>query len=313
MTAAKPLGEYSADYLRLRRTMGHKLARHDWLLASFLAEQATAGRDAITADAAIAWACAPRGATPRWWAARLSVVRGLAEYVHSREPGRAEHIPADAIPARVARTVPYIYTQDQVRALMAAATALRPPVRGLTVTAVIGLMAATGLRISECLALNVTDVDSAADVLAVTGKRGRPRLVPVHPSTTAALADYRRAATALIDEPDGEALFLTWTGTRAHAGNIEVAFRGLIDSLGYAPQPGGRPPRLHDMRHSFSTNTLTRAHRDGADVDVTVAMLATYLGHVNPASTYWYLTTTPQLLELTAAKVAVAQQEGRLL
>lgn len=132
MTGAKTLGEYSADYLRLRRTMGHKLARHDWLLASFLAEQAAAGRDAITADAAIAWACAPRGATPVWWAARLSVVRGLAEYVHSREPGRAEKVPADAIPARVTRTVPYIYTQDQVRALMAAAAALRPPVRGLT-------------------------------------------------------------------------------------------------------------------------------------------------------------------------------------
>ena len=313
MTAVKTLGQYSADYLRLRRTMGHKLARHDWLLTSFLAEQAAAGRDAITAVAAIEWACAPTNATPRWWAARLSVVRCLAEYVHSREPGRAEQIPADAIPARVTRTVPYIYTQDQVRTLMAAASALRPPVRGLTVSAVIGLMAATGLRISECLALNVADLDSAADVLAVTGKRSRPRLVPIHPSTTAALVDYRRAAAALVDEPDGEALFLASSGTRAHAGNIEVAFRGLINDLGYAPQPGGRPPRLHDMRHSFSTDTLIRAHRDGADVDATVAVLATYLGHVSPASTFWYLTATPQLLELTAANVAAAQQKGQLL
>ncbi|MDN5895876.1 MAG: tyrosine-type recombinase/integrase [Nocardioides sp.] len=313
MTATKTLGEYSADYLRLRRTMGHKLARHDCLLASFLAEQAAAGRDAITLDAAIAWARAPRGVTPGWWAQRLSAVRGLADYVHNREPGRAEQIPVDAIPARTTRTVPYIYTQDQIRALMAAAATLQPPVRGLTVTAIIGLMAATGLRISECMALNVTDVDGATHVLAVTGKRGRSRLVPIHPSTTAALSDYRQAATALIDKPDGKALFLTWTGTRAHAGNIEVAFRGLIDDLGYAPHPGGRPPRLHDLRHSFSTDTLTRAHQDGADVDATVAVLATYLGHVSPASTYWYLTATPQLLELTATKVAAAQQEGRLL
>ena len=201
----------------------------------------------------------------------------------------------------------------QAHAMAAPAAALRPPVRGLTVTAVIGLMAATGLRISECMALNVTDVDSAADVLAVTGKRGRPRLVPIHPSTTTALADYRQAATALVDKPDGTALFLTWTGTRAHAGNIEVAFRSLTVALGYTPQPGGQPPRLHDMRHSFSTNTLIRAHRDGADVDATVAVLATYLGHVSPASTYWYLTATPQLLELTATKVAAAQQDGRLL
>ncbi|GAA1549947.1 hypothetical protein [Brevibacterium picturae] len=110
--------------------------------------------------------------------------------------------------------------------------------------------------------------------------------MPIHPSTTTALVDYRRAATALIDKPDGKALFLTWTGTRADAGTIEVAFRGLIDYLGYAPQPGGRPPRLHDMRHSFSTNTLIRAHQDGSDIDATVAVLATYLGHVSPASTY---------------------------
>lgn len=313
MTGTTTLADYSRDYLRLRRAMGHKLARHDQMLTSFLAGVAATGRDEITVDAAIRWASSPTNATPRWWAMRLSVVRGLAEYIHSREPGRAEQIPTDAIPARVTRSVPYIYTPEQIQALMDAGAALRPAVRGLTAVAIIGLMAATGLRISECLALNVTDVNTGSNVLAVTGKRGRPRLVPIHPSTAAALIEYRRAATTLIDTSDDQAFFLTFTGTRAHAGNIEVAFRALINKLGYAPQPGGRPPRLHDMRHSFASNALTRAHREGADVEATVAVLATYLGHVSPASTYWYLTATPQLLDLTAVKVAAAQQEGRLL
>ncbi len=313
MTAAKALTDYCRDYLTLRRSMGHRLQRHDRMLAGFLAELAAAGQDAITAAAAVRWACAPTDATPRWWAARLSAVRGLAEYIHSRDPGRAGLIPADAIPARVTRTVPYIYTPGQVRALMDAALALRPPIRGITLATIIGLMAATGLRISECLALNITDVDTAGNMLAVTGKRGRPRLVPIDPTTSAALADYRQAATRLAARPDHEALFLTWRGTRAHAGNVEVAFRQLADALGYAARPGGRAPRLHDLRHSFSTNTLVRAHRDGADVDATIAVLATYLGHVSPASSYWYLQSVPELLDLAAAKITAAQQAGRLL
>lgn len=314
MTGAKTLADYSRDYLRLRRAMGHKLARHDRMLADFLAGLAAAGQEAITIAAAIRWASAPKQTSPRWWAARLSVVRGLAGYIHSREPDRAEPIPADAIPSRARRSVPYIYTSDQVEALTGAALALRPRVRGLTLTTIIGLMAVTGLRISECLALDVPDLDADDDVLTVTGKRGRPRLVPIHPTTTEALTDYRRAAALLVPRlEDRQALFLSARGTRPHAGGVEAAFRGLVDKLGYAPKPGGRPPRLHDMRHTMASNTLVRAHSDGADVDATVALLAAYLGHASPASTYWYLTATPELLELAAAKVAAAQQKGRLL
>lgn len=313
MTGSTPLADYSRDYLNLRRLMGHRLERHDRLLAGFLTELAAAGQDAITADAAIRWACAPTDAAPRWWAARLSVVRGLAEYIHSREPGRAETIPADAIPARVTRSVPYIYTPGQVRALMDAALALQPVIRGMSVATIIGLMAATGLRISECLALNIADVDTVSNVLAVTGKRRRPRLVPIDPTTCVALTDYRHAATRLAARPDREALFLTSRGSRPHAGNVEVAFRGVAVALGYAPRPGGRAPRLHDLRHTFSTDTLVRAHRDGADVDATIGVLATYLGHVSPASSYWYLQAVPELLNLAADKVTAAQQAGRLL
>lgn len=312
MTAEKKLVQYSGEYLQLRRAMGHRLARHEQILSGFFAALAATGQDSITVDSAIRWACAPDGATPCWWAERLSAVRGLAEYIHSRDPDRAELIPPGAIAARTVRRVPYIYTDEQIRALISAASALHPTVRALTISTIIGLMAATGLRISECLAMNVADLDVGNNVLAVTGKRGRPRLVPIHPSTTAALVRYRRATTALIDGPDAQAFFLTFIGTRVHASSAEVAFRSLTDKLGYAAHPGTRRPRLHDMRHTFSTNALVRAHREGADVDATVSVLATYLGHVSPVSTYWYLTATPQLLELVQAKVVAAQRDGRL-
>jgi len=309
----KTLRDYIRDYLQLRWAMGHKLARHEQMLTSFIAELTARGQDSITTEAAIAWACAPVEASPRWWARRLSVVRGLAAYIHSREPHRAQEIPADAITARSSRTVPYLYTPQQVLALMEGATRLRPTVRGLTMAAVIGLMSATGLRISEALALNVTDVDTDEDVLRVNGKRDRLRLVPIHRSTSTALLSYRQAVTPLVPAPASGAFFLTFTGTRPRANNIQVAFRGLVNELRYTPGPGGRPPRLHDMRHSFSTNTLLDAYRDQVDVDARVAVLATYLGHVSPASTYWYLTATPQLLALTADKVAAAQHKGRML
>lgn len=313
MSGSKSLADYQRDYLRLRRAMGHALTGYDRLLTVFVAEVTADGQNMITVDAAVRWASAPADAMPLRRAARLAVVRGLANYIHSRDPGRAELIADDLIPARVTRTVPYIYNADQVQALMAAALMLRPILRGLTLSTVIGLMAATGIRISECLALDAGDVDTGDNVLTVTGKRGRRRLVPIHPSTTGALSDYRRASSSLVARADAHAFFLTFQGTRPHAGNVEAAFRGLTVGLGYHPRPGGKMPRLHDMRHSFASNALVRAYADGVDVDARVAVLATYLGHVSPASTYWYLTATPELMNLAAGKIAAAQQAGRLL
>jgi site-specific recombinase XerD len=306
----RALAEHHSDYLQLRRAMGHALKGHRSLISSFLADLDAAGQSAITADAALRWACAPQDVTTARQASRLAVIRGFATYVHSHDPSLAGLIPHQLIPTRVVRALPYIYTAAQIESLMVAALTLRPALRGLTLSTVIGLMAATGIRISECLALNISDVDATENVLAVTGKRGHHRLVPVHPTTMTAICDYVRARASMTTGADPQALFLNSRGGRPHAGNVQAAFRGLTVGLQYRPRPGGKMPRLHDLRHAFATNALIQAHTDGVDVDDRIAILATYLGHVSPASTYWYLTATPELLAVAAGKVAAAQQRA---
>jgi len=169
------------------------------------------------------------------------------------------------------------------------------------------------MRIGEALALDTADVDLGAGVITVTGKYGKDRLVPLHPSTAGALAGYLSASRELVTARDPDAFFLTHIGTRPHTGNLQKAFRSLATALGLTPRPGAGPPRLHDFRHTFATESLAEAYRGGAGADARIAVLATYLGHVSPASTYWYLTASPELLGLAAERIEAAQSHGRLL
>ncbi len=307
------LESHAKEYLQLRRTLGHKLARHDGLLRSFLAYLDASGHRTISVEVAAEWACLPTSPDPRWKAARLNSVRGFAAYVHTREPALASIIPAGLIPTRGMRQQPYIYSADQTRALMETALTLQPPLRGLTLQTVIGLMASTGMRISECLGLNISDIDWDGDLLTVHGKRGNLRLVPIHPSTTAALRQYLRTSRDLSTRIDEDAFFLNTYRRRPHPTGLEQAFRFLRNDLGFAAHAGGKAPRLHDFRHTFATNALLHACRDDVDVDVRIAVLATYLGHVSPASTYWYLTAIPELLALASERVRSSQSIGALL
>jgi integrase/recombinase XerD len=307
------LAGFEQEYLRLRRLMGATLNAHEGLISSFLLSLETAGQEAITVEAAVAWAVLPVDVSPRWRAYRLAVVRGFAAYVHARNPALASVIPDGLIPSKVVHAIPYIYTPRQTVELMDAALSLGPPARGLTVSTVIGLMAATGMRIGEALALDTADVDLGAGVITVTGKYGKDRLVPLHPSTAGALAGYLSASRELVTARDPDAFFLTHIGTRPHTGNLQKAFRSLATALGLTPRPGAGPPRLHDFRHTFATESLAEAYRGGAGADARIAVLATYLGHVSPASTYWYLTASPELLGLAAERIEAAQSHGRLL
>jgi integrase/recombinase XerD len=307
------LAGHEQEYLRLRRLMGATLHAHEGLISSFLSGLQAAGQEQITVEAAVAWAVLPTDVSPRWRAYRLAVIRGFCAYVHARNPVLAPVIPAGLIPSKAVHAIPYIYTPWQTVELMDAARQLGPPARGLTMATVVGLMAATGLRIGETLALDLADVDLAAGVITVTGKYGKKRLVPVHPSTAGALAGYLRQSRDLVTARDPEAFFLTFIGTRPHAGNLQTAFRSQATALGLKPRPGAGPPRLHDFRHTFATESLAAAYRPGIDADARIAVLATYLGHVSPASTYWYLSSTPELLLLAAERIQAAQTHGKLL
>jgi integrase len=214
------------------------------------------------------------------------------------------------VPSRVEHAVPYLYTPAQLTGLITHARILRPEVRGLTLATVIGLMATTGMRIGEALALDTISLDAAGATIAVTGKYGKQRLLPVHSSTTAALSSYLRTSRALVGSPHDQALFVTGNATRPLAGNIRHGFRALTRACRLPARTGNNEPRLHDLRHTFAVNTLIDAHRAGVDVDARIAALATYLGHVSPSSTYWYLTASPQLLDLVNDRVG-SHRRGR--
>lgn len=126
----------------------------------------------------------------------------------------------------------------------------------------------------------------------------------MHPSTATALSDYRQARQRSFPRPKSDAFFVSTLGTRLHYSNVSAVFRRLVQEMGLAaPQPGHRPPRLHDLRHRFAIVTLLEWYRQGLDVQPRLPLLSTYLGHTNPRDTYWYLSATPELLGLAAQRL----------
>jgi len=190
---------------------------------------------------------------------------------------------------------------------MAAAGTLPSPVLAASMRTLIGLLASTGARSGEAFALDVGDLDTEAQVLTVTGKYGRKRLIALHPSAAAALSDYLRFREQ--HAADGTAaLLIGQAGRRLGRSVANPAFRSLATGCGLEPQPGCRSPRLHDFRHAFAVSTLIDAHRQGRDVDACIAVLSTHLGHVTPSHTYWYLTVTPALADAVSERAALYYQ-----
>ncbi len=290
----------AADYLADRRARGHRLADHDYLIRAFLDGLDARGVTTITVSDSVAFALQPN-TTARWHAVRLQVVRGLAAYVHRLDGASAELIPPGLIAFKVTRRIPYLYSQAQIGQLMAGTATLGPPHLAATVRTLIGLLAATGLRGGEAAALNIEDVRADEAVMTVTGKNGRQRLVPLHPSTLAALDTYRRSGpnpTATTGP-----LLVGGGGGRLNMNTARAAFRTVATACDLPTSPGCGPPRLHDLRHLFAVNSLIDAHRNGVDIDARIATLAVYLGHADPTNTYWYLTASAELMTIVAARV----------
>ena len=182
------LADHAADYLRLRRTLGSKLKRHGEELAQFVAFCDAAGATTLTTDLAVTWARQPEGVQPIRWAHRLSAVRGFARYLATIDPA-TEVPPPDVFPQGHRRPAPYIYSDTEVRQLLDAAAELTPPLHAATTVTVLGLLAASGMRVGETLALCSSDVDLAAGLITISeAKLDKQRLIPLHPSTTAALS-----------------------------------------------------------------------------------------------------------------------------
>ena len=304
-----PLAEHAEQYLALRRAVGFKLVSEAQLLAEFVNFAEQAGQSTVTTQAALAWARLPAGGSPNYLSRRLRAVRSFARYVRALDPA-CEVPPIELLPASKYRPAPYLYSDREILALMTAARALRPPLRAATFETLIGLLACTGLRIGEALRLDREDCDAIHGLLTVRdSKFGKSREVLLDPSTVRALIGYGEVRDRLCPHPKEHSFFLTTRGTRPTHPTIYQPFQALLKQAGVTHPSPIRRVRAHDLRHSFAVKTLLGWYRDGDDVAAKMPLLSTYLGHVDPAATYWYLSTAPELLALAAKRLE--QTEGR--
>ncbi len=234
---------------------------------------------------------------------RLGVVRGFSRHLALID-GRAEVVPASLVPHRPTRATPFLYTEDQVAALMAAAGSFPSPIRRATFETIVALLWATGMRIGEALSLDNGDVDLVHGVLTVReAKFNKSRQLPVHESTVRALRAYAKRRVQLCPDATTSAFFLSAAGTRVLYCNFHLGFQELVRRAGIEPRSPSCRPRPHDLRHSFAVRTLIGWYRDGLEVEAKLPKLSTYLGHVHPAGTYWYLSGAPELLVLAAERL----------
>jgi integrase/recombinase XerD len=298
-----PLRRHLADYLRLRRALGFKLERAGRLLDDFVTFVERAGAEIVTIELALGWATLPQSAEPVWLAQRLGVVRGFARYLHTVDP-RTEVPPSDLVPGRYQRVSPYLYSDDDIAALMDAARSFRPALRSATYETLIGLLAVTGMRVGEAMRLDRDDVDWTGGLVTIrASKFGKTMALPLHESTLGALKDYGARRDRLCPYPQSPSFFVSSVGTRLGHSHVQPAFRIIRRHAGLGRPTPGRPATIHGLRHSFAVKTVLGWYRAGLDVAARMPLLSTYLGHADPARTYWYLSAAPELLALAAQRL----------
>jgi integrase len=300
-----PVVKAVEEYLALRRALGFDLQRSARILRGFARYVEQQGASHVNTELASRWAKLPTEAQPAWWASRLGVIRRFAQYLSASDP-RTEIPPMGLLPFRYRRKPPYLYSDGEVRALLSAASRITSPtgLRAATYSTLIGLLAVTGLRISEAIGLDDRDVDLVDDVLTIRRtKFGKSRLVPLHRSTTRALRRYARLRNRIHRVKACNGFFVGERGRRLTQWTVRWTFNKLSRATGLRGPTDRRGPRLHDFRHRLAVKTLLRWYRRGVDVERQLPVLSTYLGHGHVTDTYWYLTAVPQLLRLAAQRL----------
>jgi integrase len=295
-----------ADYLQLRRSLGHQLDDAGRLLPRFVGFLDDRGLSTVTVAAAVEWATLP--AAEPWSTVgprRMTAVRGFARYLAGVDPV-TEVPPLGLLPLQARWRGPFVYSPADIDLILHRVGDFTPPLRSATYVTLIGLLAATGLRIGEAIKLDRADIDWSTGVLLIReSKFGKSRLVPVTESTVRALSDYARLRDELQHWVRQRSFFTSRTRHRLCYAVVSEAFRNVIDASGIGAD-APRRPRLHDLRHTFAVRTLLSWYRSGEDVQAKVPALSTYLGHREPCSTYWYLSAVPELLACAATRQGLA-------
>jgi len=293
------------EYLALRRSFGFKLIDVGRNLQQFACFAEHQGAESVTTELALRWARQPATASPAHWSRRLGIVRQFARY-YSALDARTEIPPPALLPYRYVRKSPYVYRDEEILALIEAASRLSSPsgLRAATYAALFGLLAVTGMRVSEPLGLDRADVELEHGSLSIRGaKFGKSRWLPLHASTAARLRRYAEQRDDLYPTPSTASFFLSEQGTRLTTCGVRATFVKLSHQIGLRAPGDHHGPRLHDLRHRFAIRTLLDWYRNGVDVERRLPQLAAYLGHAHVGDTYWYLSATPELLALAARRL----------
>jgi integrase len=295
-----------ADYVVLRRDLGYHSPSQDRALRAFARYLDQLGHQGpIPLGASLDWATSTASADPRNPARRLATIRGFLRYLSAMD-GATEAPPPGLLGPVGHRTPPHVYSDREIGDLLQAAAGLAPAggLRPRCYATLFGLIACTGLRISEALALACGDVDLAEGVLTVrAGKRGRARLVPLHPSALTPLRDYATDRSHRFGLPgDDAAFFRTDRSDRISYNAANHAFRLLRRRVGWTAAGRTRAPRVHDLRHRMVVRRIQAWHAGNVDVDAKIPALATYLGHVEVRDIYWYLSAVPELMNIVAGR-----------
>lgn len=290
------------DYLAVRRSLGFDLQKHEHALHGFVKFFAAQGEDYLTTSVALQWAREPQGTDPAWWTDRLSMLRSFATYWRTVDP-RTEIPPLSLLLPYYKRPAPYIYTDQEIARILAA-TREWSSEDTLTYWTLFGLLAITGMRIGEALAMDDADVDLAKGTLNIRdGKRGKPRLLPLHSTTCEVLQEYRHWRRRRFRQATTPSFFLVLDGRRSSHYMPWTTFKRVLVDLGLRMPSQKKGPRLHDLRHTFAVRVLIELYRKGKVVGPGIQALSMYLGHADIRSTYWYLTAVPELMALALARL----------
>ena len=282
-----------ASYVDQKRSLGFKFQSQTVVLSSFVRFAKERGDRYVRNARVLTWAA--QAPSPEHRRARLLTVRRFALALHA-ENTRHQVPAADALgQASAKRRPPYIYSPDEIERLLRAAAALpcSDSTRPIVYVTLLGLIAATGIRIAEALALKLDDITSDGLVIRES-KFHKTRLLPLHVTTRNALDRYlvARQEVAMADR----ALFISAAGKPLPYSTVRSVFLKLLDRTGLRGAHAGRDPRIHDLRHTFAVRSLEQCGLDRIAVTQHMVALSTYLGHVLVRGTYWYLQATPILM-----------------
>jgi integrase len=294
-----------ANYLKLRRGLGFRLVSAEMLLRGFVRFAEAKRARFITTKLALQWATQRPNANRIRNGSRLATVRRFAEYLSTVDP-RTEVPSPKLLPYHIRRRPPHLYREEDVRKLVEVAYQIAPanPIKGPTLGTLLGLLATTGLRVSEALKLDCGDVDWDREQLTIRLAKGnKNRLTPLHPSTVAALRGYASTRDTIYPKRRVPAFFVWDGGLRLGYDSVNRWFLLVACQTGLRKPGDQQGPRVHDLRHHFAIQTMLRWYRTDTDVEARLPELSTYLGHVHVRDTYWYLSAVPELLQLATQRL----------